>query len=113
MAVATYVAPGDRIEYTPGSDVSAGAVVDLGNVVGIAITDIAANTKGALWIQGVFDVAKYSGEGITIYDRIYYDAGTATATKTSGYGEATMGIAVKAALAGDATVRVLLMPTIA
>lgn len=109
MAVATYLCEGETIDYTPNAALDAGDVVDLGNFVGIAVTDIAADEQGALYVCGTFDVAKYTSEAISLGDRIYYDAGTETATKTSGYGEATMGVCVKAAGASDATVRVKLV----
>ena len=48
----------------------------------------------------------------SIGDIVYWDEGTNTATSTSGYSEATIGKAVKAAVSGDSTVRVKLIPNI-
>lgn len=111
MAIATYLSCGESVDYTPGSDVAAGDVIDLGACVGIAKRPIAANTLGQLHLHGIFRINKYSGEAISQFDLIYWDAGTSTATKTVGYSEARMGIAAAAAVAGDTTVDVLLMPT--
>ncbi len=47
MAQATYVQQGETIDYTPGSDVAAGAVVVQGDFVGVAKQPIAASTPGA------------------------------------------------------------------
>ena len=109
--VATFVHEGFSIDYTPDADVAAGDIVDLGNCVGIATNAIAANTLGALQVHGVYDVAKFTGEAISLWAPVYYDAGTNTATGTIGYSEAVMGKCVKAAASGDATVRVLILPT--
>lgn len=111
-AIANYVQEGDAIDYTPGADVAAGDVIDLGTFVGIAKAAIASGTLGALSLEGVFDVNKYSGESHAIGDTIYWDAGTSTATKTSAYSEATMGKCVKAAASGDSTTRVKLLPAL-
>lgn len=107
---AVYVQEGDAVDYTPGSDVAAGDVIDLGTFVGIAKEPITANTTGAVAIVGTFSVLKYSGEAISLGDRVYWDAGTSTATKTIGYSEAIMGVCTKAAASGDATVQVYLTP---
>ncbi len=61
------------IDYTPGSAVSAGDVLVLGNQVYIAPHDIDANALGALYTEGVFrgDLAAVT---VTIFDAIYWDA---------------------------------------
>lgn len=113
MPEATFVSEGNAIDYTPsGSSLVAGQVVDLGTFVGVAITDIADGVTGALAIEGIFDFAKYTGQSFSVGDLVYWDEGTNTATSTSGYSEATIGKAVKAAVSGDSTVRVKLIPNI-
>jgi predicted RecA/RadA family phage recombinase len=112
MAVAVFVQEGFSRDYTPTSDVAAGDVIDLGVWVGIAVHDIPANTLGALQLEGIYDVAKFAGEAIADGATIYWDQGTLTATGTIAYSEAVMGRCVQAALAGDATVRVKLMPAL-
>ncbi|MFO0892433.1 MAG: DUF2190 family protein [Isosphaeraceae bacterium] len=113
MATATLVSVGNAIDYTPGSALAAGDIVDMGDCIGIAVGAIAANALGSLDVGvevSVYDITKYTGEAINLFDDVYYDAGTNTATKTSGYSEARIGKCVKAALAGDATVRVMVFP---
>jgi predicted RecA/RadA family phage recombinase len=111
MAECVMRATGDRIDYTPsGADVEPGQVVDLGTFVGVATEKILDGEPGSLQVEGVGDFLKYTGEAINLGDVVYWDEGTNTATKTSGYSEAPIGKCFKAALAGDATVRVKLMP---
>lgn len=109
MGLGTFVHEGRAIDYTPTSDTPAGTVIDMGTFVGITKHFIAANTLGALHLMGVFDVTKDSnaiGLGATVY--WFQTSNFASATSSSA--DATMGKAVVAALAGDATVRVLIYP---
>lgn len=105
---------GDTIEHTPASAVDAGDVVVLtGDVALIATRDIAANEKGTLNAEGVFDVVKATG-AIGAGDQVFWDAagdpvsGTAGTGAAKGTGTVCMGFAVIAALSGDETVRVKL-----
>jgi predicted RecA/RadA family phage recombinase len=113
---ATFVS-GDvnMIDYTPGSAVAAGAVVELGTECYVAHTAIAANAVGALAADGgVYDVVK-EATTFAIGDPVYWDAGgdPVGGTENSGAANAItgsniyMGIAIVAAGATDATVRVL------
>lgn len=108
--VAQYVQEGESVDYTPVSDVAAGTVVDLGTLVGIATLDIAAGRMGALVVDGTWAVDKYAGEAIALGAPVYWDDGTKTATGTVAYSEALMGFCARAAVAGDAKVRVRLCP---
>ena len=109
MAMATYVAPGNSIDYTPGSAVSAGDVVVVGDIVGIAARDIAASALGALAVEGVFAVAKAttSTSAITAGAKLYWDASGEVVTTTAGSNK-VIGYAIAAAAATDATVNVKL-----
>ena len=111
MATATFIHDGNSIDYTPGSDVAAGAVVVQGELIGIAKRPIAANTLGALATVGVFDLPKATGvgEAITAGAKVYWDAAESVAktddeTGTNKY----LGKTIKAAGDDDATVRVRL-----
>ena len=111
MATATYVHEGKSIDYTPGSDVSAGDVVVQGDLVGIAKLDIAASALGALAVTGVFDLPKTTGvgEAIPAGANVYWDAGDGVA-KTDDESGANKGLGKAIAAAGDddETVRVRL-----
>jgi len=101
---------GDAIDYTAGSDVSAGDVVVLNELVGVAKRDIPANTLGALSVTGVFDFPKATGIGTAIDAGldVYWDAATGEATTDEGSGSVNKKIGRSVADAGDsdATVRV-------
>ena len=111
MAIATFVHDGKSIDYTPTSAVSAGDVVVLGDLVGIAKIDIAASTLGALAVTGVFDLAKddTSGPVFAAGDPVYYDRIAELAVPAPGAGGGVLlGTCLQAAGASDATVRVQL-----
>jgi len=107
--MATFVHDGDSLDYTPGADVAAGAVVVQNDLVGVAKRAIPANTLGSLAVKGVFDCPKATGSGTAIAAgaTVYWNAGTQQATTTSS-GNKLLGKAIKAAADADATVRVRL-----
>jgi len=102
---ATFVQAGDSIDYTPGSDVAAGSVVILNDLVAVATRPITANTLGALTVSGIFDFTKKADEAIDAGTKVYWDStnGYATATSTDN---TYIGKATADAAAADATVRV-------
>ena len=113
MSQAVYVQDDDVVDYTPSSAVAAGQVVVQNSLVGVANKPIAANTLGALAIEGVFDVVKVTG-AINAGAAVYWDpagnpvggvAGTGAATTTSSTNP-FMGKAAVAALSDDTTVHV-------
>ena len=59
--MARFIHEGNSIDYTPGSDTAAGAVVVQGDLIGVAARDIKANKLGALAVAGVFDFPKATG----------------------------------------------------
>ena len=107
--MATFVHDGDSLDYTPGADVAAGAVVVQNDLVGVAKRAIPANTLGSLAVKGVFDCPKATGTGTAIAAgaTVYWNAAAQQATTTSS-GNKLLGKAVKAAADADATVRVRL-----
>jgi len=105
---ATFIHEGASIDYTPGADVAAGAVVVQGELVGVASRPIAANTLGTLAVEGVFDFPKATGGGsaITAGAQLYWDDTNDIATTSDGAGaNKAIGKAVLAAADADATVR--------
>ena len=112
MAIAEYVHEGNYIDYTPGSAVTAGDVIVQGDLIGIGMGDIAANTLGALAVTGVFDVPKATGAStaITAGATVYWDVADEEAkTDDESAANNLLGKVVKAAGDKDATVRVRLM----
>jgi len=108
--MATFVHDGRTIDYTPGADVAAGAVVVQGELVGVAKVPIPANALGALAVVGVFDFPKATGGGtaITAGANCYWDAANSRAT-TTATGNKLIGKCIKAAADADALVRIRMM----
>ncbi len=112
MATATFVHDGKAIDYTPGSDVSAGDVVLQGDLIGIAKRDITSGVLGALAVTGVFDVPKTAGvgEAIAVGATVYWDVADVVAKTDDETGaNKLLGKTVLAAGDDDATVRVRLV----
>jgi predicted RecA/RadA family phage recombinase len=111
MAYAVFVAEGSAVDYTPSADVGSGDVVVQADLVGVARSNIPANTPGALVVEGVFDFAKATGtgSGIAVGTKVYWDATNKVATATASTNK-YLGKTVRAAADGDATVRVRLVP---
>lgn len=107
--MANYIQDGKSIDYTPGSAVAAGDVVVQGDLVGVAVADIAANALGALQIEGVFSFAKNtnSTDIYTVGQKLYWNA-SSEVVSTSSSGNKYLGKVVKAAAAADTTVNVKL-----
>jgi predicted RecA/RadA family phage recombinase len=104
MAEATYVQPGESIDYTPSTNVALGTVVVLGDLVGVTKRDIRANELGALALSGVFDVAKGTSEALAVGTTVYWDDTNHRLTATAG-SHKRFGNVVRAAAADDPTVR--------
>lgn len=106
---ATFVHDGKYVDYTPGSDVAAGAVIVQGDLIGVTLRPIAANTAGALAVEGIFEVPKASGASTAIAAgaNVYWNAGSQVATTTAS-GNKLLGKTTKAAVDADTTVRVRL-----
>lgn len=107
MAEATFVQSGASIDYTPGSAVAVGQVIEQVNLIGVATKAIDANILGALMVEGVFDFAKETPLVIDAGDLVYWDDTANKATKTSS-GNPYMGKCIKAAASADVLVRVKL-----
>ncbi len=96
------------MDYTPSSAVTAGDVIVLNGIVGVAINDIAANVQGSLSIEGIKKVPKTTAAWVQGLPVHWDPAGTpdaSGATASSGaanqLGVGTyMGIAVATAASG-------------
>jgi len=103
--MASYVAKGDVLEYTPAAAVSAGDVVVIGSLVGVAPVAIAANKLGSLAVDGVFSLPCATGATGAQGSAINWYA-------TSGVAHASTGVAAgklaKARLTDDTSVHVIL-----
>jgi len=111
MATARFIHDGKSIDYTPGADVSAGDVIVLADLIGIAKLNIAAGTLGALAVSGVFDLPKTAGvgEAIAAGAKVYWDVADGVAkTDDEAGANKLLGKTVAAAGDDDTIVRVRL-----
>ena len=109
MATARILSDGLRIDYTPGSAVAAGDVIVVGDTVGVAPVDIAANVLGSLTLQGTVRLPKAttSVSALSAGVKVYWNAGSSVVTTTSS-GNKCVGYTEKAATAAASTVNVIL-----
>lgn len=68
--------PGEVIDFTnsSGATISAGSVVRIGKILGVALVDIADGATGSVQISGVFVVPKVSGAVIAQGENLTWDA---------------------------------------
>jgi predicted RecA/RadA family phage recombinase len=109
MAIADKIAEGNYIDYTPGSAVSAGAVIVQADLVGVAEKDIAANTLGALSVRGLYNINKLSTDVVAVGAILYWDVANSRATITASTHK-QFGRAIAAAGNGATKVLALLNP---
>ena len=108
--MADTVQKGSLIDHTAASDIAAGGVVVIGQLVGVAPRPIASGAVGAVAIDGVYSLPKAStgsaSQTITAGARVYYYSvsGIATTTVTG----VIAGYAVAEAVTGASTVNVYL-----
>lgn len=96
----------DQINYTPSTAVSAGDVVVVGGIVGVAAEDIAANAVGSLYVRGQFELDLATGKTFSQGDAVYVSSSEATDSGTF------FGWAVDDSDATNNIVKVLLVQTI-
>lgn len=105
-----YIQPGDSlavpVPYSGG--VTSGQGVLVGALFGVAATDGAQNATIEVQTAGVFDLTKQPALAITAGARVFWDDTNRRIT-TTATGNFQVGIATQAALAADATVRVVLL----
>lgn len=105
---AKYWQKGETLDYTPTAAVRNGAVVSLGTRIGIAGSDILANTPGQIHVVGVFEMAKDTAVAITMGAAVYYDADKDVIT-TNASSTIPAGYAVATAAQADATALIKLL----
>jgi len=104
-----YVQEGKVLNHTvAGTAISSGDIVELTDLVGVAVTDGAVGEEIAVQVCGVFELAKATG-AVTIGQKLYFDADNDEVTTDSEggspWGDFTLvGYAAAAADSGDATV---------
>jgi predicted RecA/RadA family phage recombinase len=103
-----HIANGKIFAVTATVLVLSGSLVKVGDLVGVAATDIAVGETGSVSIAGVYEVPKATGFAAAQGSKLYFDA---TAGKLSGTeaGNTFAGYAYESAATGDTLVRVRLV----
>jgi predicted RecA/RadA family phage recombinase len=79
-----FVQNGANLTIEASSAISSGDFVVVGDLVGVAVTDIAVHEKGAIACEGVFTGTKASGATLAVGDVAYLNSsGKLTNTATS------------------------------
>ena len=102
-----YIQPGGTLELTAPYAVNSGDGAKIGNIFGIAVDTYASGAAGVFQVEGVFDIAKTSGEAYTQGLRVFWNDSTKKVTSTST-GNLAIGMAIVAATTADLIARVTL-----
>lgn len=106
-----YVQEGDYLTITAASTISSGDGVMVGDLFGVAVTDIANGSTGVLATKGIYDIEKATdvGSGGTIWNPAYWDAtqGKVTAIAT---GNTQIGLFAETVLDAATAAQILLTP---
>ncbi len=102
------IQPGKVIDYTAGSNILSGAVVAIGQILGVALTDIASGETGAVQIEGVFELPKVTGAVFGQGESLTWDASAGkfddnAAVPASGDITGAAAVAFKAGTNGETT----------
>ena len=101
----TFIQPGASLTVTAPYAVTSGQGVLIGALFGLAAYDAAIGGTVEVQTKGVFDIAKEPALAISAGARVFWD-NTNRRITTTATGNHHVGLAVLAALAADATVRV-------
>lgn len=105
-----FIQNGDYIDITAPAAINSGEGVMIGDLFGVAVTDIASGTEGAIAVKGVYEIAKVASDGGAAAGApAYWDA---TAKKVTGVasGNVQVGLFTEANLTADTVAKVLLSP---
>jgi predicted RecA/RadA family phage recombinase len=109
-----YVSPGDVIQWVNGTggDITSGTVVVVGNILGVALQDIADTTTGSVAIRGRFTCPKVTAAVIAQGDSLTWDVSAGkfddkAATPASGDVTVAPAVAAEAATSSDTTLDVI------
>jgi len=107
---ATFIQNGDFLDYVAPVDVPQGAIIVLGDLVGIAHRAIPAGTLGSVALTGVYELPIPAGVVAGAGDPVLYDPAVSQLVVAAGAppGLPRVGLLVRPLLATDTTLRVLL-----
>ena len=101
-----YVQKGDTLKFVAGADISSGDMVEVGDLVGVAIADCLNGEECIAYIEGVYELPKVNGDVIGQGDIVYHD-GSGAITSTVGSNKVA-GYAFEAKGAGTDSIQVKL-----
>lgn len=110
-----FVQPGKTMSWTNGTGnaVASGSLVIVGQVLGVALVNIAAGATGAVMLEGVFTLPKVSGAVIAAGESLVWDVSAGAfddnaATPATGDISGACAFAFEAAGNGATTLKVCL-----
>lgn len=106
-----YIQDGKVIDITLAATIASGAALLIGTVLGVAQKSGNVGDTVGFLTEGVFDLPYGVNAAITVGALMYWDDTAKGVTKTTT-SNTKCGVAVKAAAANAATVRVRLVPTL-
>lgn len=104
---ATFIQNGDFLDYVPTVDVPQGAIVVIGNLVGIAHRAIPAGTLGSIALTGVYELPIPAGSVAGAGEPVFYEPAISQLVVNGG-ALPRVGLLARPLTALDTTVRVLL-----
>ncbi len=104
MSETVFHSDGNLIDYTPAGAKAAGDIVFVGTLCGQVVSDIEANQKGALRVEGVVQVAKASATVLAAGAAVHWNNTTKLAVVAAADGK--MGVAIGGGANGETFVLV-------
>jgi predicted RecA/RadA family phage recombinase len=106
-----FIESGERKDYVLGGTVTSGQLVEIGDMVGVALGSGVSGETVAVALEGVFEVAKTTGTGtgITLGQKLYSNGSGAVTTDSNSGANKVAGYAWTAATTTAAVVQVKLL----
>lgn len=101
---------GDYIEFTAAATITSGQLVQVGDLHGVSVTDVANGAKGSLAMEGIFTLPKLTaaaGDACTAGGLVYFSSGSVSGSSSSGTRK-LVGYSLAAAAQAATTVQVRL-----
>lgn len=102
-----FIQPGDTVTIPAPAAVTSGGVVIAGAIIGVAQGDAASGASVDVKTSGVWELPKVGADIATLGVAIYWNSTSKLATVTAS-GNTKIGVAVEAAGAGVASIKVRL-----
>lgn len=105
-----YIQPGKALTVTMPDAKTKGDGVQVGTkLFGVAVETYTSGAEGVMWTEGVFDLAKTTGQAYAAGAAVWWNDTTAKVTSGTG-ANIEAGVVVQAAASSDTTARVRIGP---